>query len=355
MAACFGRPRHAFSFHSLPLFPVLFFPRIFSPATGRLVAGAALLLVAACKKDNNSPAAPQTPAAVSFTQAALYPEGLEYDATGQRFFVSSLSQGAIGQVKDDGTYSAFADDPQLVSTAGLQLDAARNRLLVAVSDFGNTPRSTPATAGKLAALATFDATTGTRTGYVNLSGLRPNQAHFANDITFDAQGNYYVTDSFSPIIYKVDNQGVASVFLEDSKLDTPAGTFGLNGLVFHPDGYLLVLHSTQGVLYKVPLANPAAFTAVPVATSLAGADGLFLQDNQHVLVASNSQNLVLRLATTTGWTAATSTGSFATGNIFPTSLAPRGPDTYVLYSHINTLLSGAGTPAAQYSINKVAL
>jgi len=334
---------------------MLFSSRLRAPGTGRLVAGALLLLVSACKKNSDSPAAPATPAAITFTQASLYPEGLEYDPTGQRFFVSSLTKGAIGQVKDDGTYAAFAADPALVSTPGLQLDPGRNRLLVAVSDFGNTPRSTAATTFKLAGLATFDATTGKRTAYVDLSALRPGQSHFANDITFDAQGNYYVTDSFSPIIYKVDAQGVASVFLENSRLAAPAGQFGLNGIVYHPDGYLLVLHSAQGALYKVPLANPAAYSAVTVGPNLAGADGLLLTDNQHVLVASNSQNAVLRLATADGWATATGTGSFATGDIFPTSLAPRGTDNYALYSHINTLLSGMGTPAAQYSIAKVTL
>ncbi len=334
---------------------MLFPTRLLTPGTGRLLAGA-LLLISACKKnDDSSPAVPPGPAAVSFTQASLYPEGMEYDPTGQRFFVSSLTKGTIGQVKDDGTYAAFADDPALVSTTGLQLDPGRNRLLVAVSDFGNTPRSTAATSFKLAGLATFDVTTGKRTAYANLSALRPGQPHFANDITFDAQGNYYVTDSFSPIIYKVDAQGVASIFLESSKLATQAGQFGLNGIVYHPDGYLLVLHSTQGVLYKVPLANPAAYSAVTVSQNLAGADGLLLTDNQHVLVASNSQNLVLRLATADGWATATGIGSVATGDIFPTSLAPRGTNNYVLYSHINTLLSGATSPAAQYSITKVVL
>lgn len=327
----------------------------YMPLTSRVLAGAFLLLVVGCKKDADNPATLATPAAVTFTQASLYPEGLEYDPTGQRFFVSSLTKGSIGQVKDDGTYAAFADDPALVSTTGLQFDPGRNRLLVAVSDFGNTPRSTAATTFKLAGLATFDASTGKRTAYADLSALRPGQAHFANDITFDAQGNYYVTDSFSPIIYKVDAQGVASIFLEDSKLATPAGQFGLNGIVYHPDGYLLVLHSAQGTLYKVPLTNPAAYSTVTVSQSLAGADGLLLTDNQHVLVASNSQNLVLRLATTDNWATATGTGSFPTGDIFPTSLAPRGTDNYLLYSHINTLLSGMGTPATQYSITKVTL
>lgn len=326
-----------------------------SRAAGYLLL-AGTLLATACKK-NNDPAQPQGPATVTFTQAGLYPEGVEYDATNGRFLVSSVTRGAIGQVADDGTYSVFADAPQLIGTAGLQLDAGHNRLLVAVGDLGGTPRSTPATTGQLAALATFEATTGKFVSYVNLSGLRPNQGHLANDVTFDDQGNYYVTDSFSPIIYKVDAQGVASVFLEVPALATPVGQFGFNGIAYHPDGYLLVGHTAKGTIYKVPLANPAAYVAVTTSANLAGDDGILLQDNQHLLVVSSSQNNVVRLTSTDGWGTATGDGSFATGaNNFPTSIARRSDsETYVIYSHLDVLLSGQPTPAPQFSIVKVNL
>ena len=325
-----------------------------SRAAGYLLLTGALLATA-CKKDSDSPA-PQGPASVTFTPAGLYPEGLEYDAVNQRFLVGSVTRGAIGQVADDGTYRAFADAPQLVATAGLQLDADRNRLLVAVADLGGTPRSTPATTGQLAGLATFNAATGQFISYVDLGALRPGQGHFANDVTFDDQGNYYVTDSFSPLLYKVDAQGRASVFLEAPALAAPAGQFGFNGIVYHPDGYLLVGHTARGTVYKVPLANPAAYAAVQSGANLAGADGLLLQDKQHLLVVSNAQNTVARLTSTDGWGTATGGTSFATGPNFPTSIARRSDaEAYVLYSHLDVLLSGQPTPAAQFSITKVAL
>jgi sugar lactone lactonase YvrE len=226
------------------------------------LALSALGLLASCDK-NSEPIEASLPAKITVPQRALSPEGIQYDEANQRFIVSSRTQGRIGTVRDDSTYTQLADDPKLVSTIGLNLDATRQRLLAAVSDAGaNTTRSTATTLRKLAALAIFNPSSGALLSYIDLGALRPNLPHFANDIAVDNQGNAYITDSLSPIIYKVDAQGVATVFLENSQLSGGTG-FGLNGLVYHPDGYLLVAKSNDGTLYKVPLANPASFTTTP--------------------------------------------------------------------------------------------
>ena len=210
--------------------------------------------LAACSKDAAAPdTPPAVPVAITINRAALYPEGFAYDAAADRFLLGSLTAGALGQVAVDGTYSPLADDAQLVSFTGLLVDAPRNRVLAAVGDLaGNSARTSPATQYKLAALASFDRGTGRRLAYTDLGGLRPGVSHFANDVAVDAQGNAYVTDSFAPIIYKVDPQGVATVFLENSRFVAPTGSFGLNGIVLHPDGYLLVGKWDEGLLFKVP-------------------------------------------------------------------------------------------------------
>ncbi|MCA8831069.1 gluconolaconase [Hymenobacter pini] len=326
--------------------------------TGRFVATAlcAALLSTSCSDDdettNTTPALPDT---VAFTQAGLYPEGVQYDATGRRFLVSSQTRGAVGQVKDDGTYSQFADDPVLVSTIGMRVDEARQRLLVAVSDPGyNTARTSTATQRKLAGLAAFNLTTGARLAYTDLGALRPGQNHFANDIAVDGQGNSYVTDSFSPLIYKVDAQGTASVLLENAQLAAPAGAFGLNGIVYHPDGYLLVAKSNEGAIFKIPLSNPSAFTKVTLPQALTGADGMLLQDNNTLQVVTNAQAKVYRLSSTDGWTTATVTGTFSTPPQYPTTLARReGADSYVLYSNLNALQANQNPPVSVFTIARV--
>lgn len=320
------------------------------------VAGGLLVATSACSIEDNETS---LPAQVNFTQAGLYPEGTQYDDQNKHFLVSSQTAGRIGQVADDGTYTQFADDAQLISTIGLKLDqdGGRNRLLAAVSDPGyNTTRTTPATQRKLAAVAIFNAATGAKTGYVSLSSLRPNAAaHFANDIAVDKDGNAYVTDSFAPIIYKIDAQGTATVFLENTALAAPAGTFGLNGIVYHPNGYLIVAKSDEGALIKVPLANPAGFTKVTATgLNLAGDDGLQLTDNNTLLAACNAQGKVYRLSSTDDFATISQTGSFTTGAVYPTTLARRaGSDSYVLYSYLNALQQMQSPPVSQFSLTRI--
>ncbi|MBO2011489.1 SMP-30/gluconolactonase/LRE family protein [Hymenobacter negativus] len=311
------------------------------PNVIRLTALAAGLLglLPGCSKDDEptTPTVPN-PSRISVPQAAFHPEGIQYDEANKRFIVSSRTKGVVSTVRDDSTFAQLADDPRLISTIGVNLDAGRNRVLVAVSDNGaNTTRTSATTLRKRAALAIFNNTSGALLNYVDLGGLRPALNHFANDIAVDAAGNAYVTDSNAPIIYKVDPQGVASVFLENAQFD--AGTaFGLNGIVYHPDGYLIVAKANTGTLYKVPIANPASFTAVTNATglTLTGADGLLLTDPQTLLLVSGSQSTVYRLSSTDAWANVRSTGTFATGAVSPTTITKRGSDAYVLYPYTAT-------------------
>ena len=325
------------------------------PQTAKLLL-AGLLLTTACKQEPGSPPLPDFgPSSVNFTQPGLYPEGLEYDHASRSFLVSSLTRGAIGRVSETGTYSVLSNDTALVSTVGLQLDEARGRLLAAVSDPGyNKERTRPGNQGKLAAVAVLNSRTGRLTDYINLGRLRPGQPHFANDIAVDAAGNLYVTDSFSPIIYKVDRRGQASVFLENPQFAAPAGSFGLNGIVYHPDGYLLVVKSDNGALFKIPLDKPSSFSRVAVAQNLKAADGIELQNNLTLLVVANAQSAVYRLNSLTGWASATTTGKYTTPPVFPTSLARRNDfGDYVLYAHLGALQTGQEPPVATFTIDKV--
>jgi len=301
------------------------------------LAIAMLGLLAGCSKEiEYEMLAPEAPARISVPQAALSPEGIQWDEANKRFYVSSRTKGTVGTVRDDSTYTEFGKDSRLISTIGLNLDAGRQRLLAAVSDNGFNPSVVNApTKGKLAALAIFNTSTGALSSFVDLGGLRPTQMHFANDMAVDKDGNVYITDSMSPIIYKVDLQGTASVFLENAQLSGGTG-FGLNGIVYHPDGYLLTAKSSDGTLFKVPIANPAGFTTVTKTQSLVGADGLLLFDNSTLLVVAGSQSTVFRMTTADAWASTTASGSFATGAVSPTTITKRGSDAYVLYPYSAT-------------------
>jgi sugar lactone lactonase YvrE len=200
----------------------------------------------------------------------IQPEGVEYDAAGGRFLFGSLSEGTIRQVTDDGMVSTFVEDPDLTSTVGIHIDQTNHRLLVSNSDA--SVFQDQAAAGK-AWLMAYDLDSAERLFAVDLAAVATTGRNFANDVTVDAEGNAYVTNSFSPIIYKVDLDGNASVFAQDDRFTAP--NVGLNGIEFNPDGYLIASVTGAQKLYKIPLTDPTNITEVALDEPF-GADGIAL-------------------------------------------------------------------------------
>ena len=284
--------------------------------------------------------APKTataPETITFTKAALYPEGLEYDAKRNHFLVTSMHEGIIGEVSDDGAYKVFAQDPNFVSAVGIRIDAERDRLLVCNSDPGVSIHTKKENQGKLAGLGIFQLSTGKLIKYLDLGKLGGAGGHFCNDIALDSAGNAYVTDSFSPIIYKVDTANNASILLNDKRF-TGEG-FNLNGIVVK-DNYLLVAKYNEGLLFKVPLDKPEQFTQVKIKETLVGADGLlWAPDGTLVVIANLTTNKVFKLASNDNWTSASVIGSVDTGEVFATTGVVRDGKIYALYAMLHVLFN----------------
>jgi sugar lactone lactonase YvrE len=289
---------------------------------------------------------PMTPDAVSFKQAMLYPEGVDWDADRKRFMVTSIRKGIVGTVTDDGAYAVFAQDPRMVSAVGIRIDAERDRVLVCNADPGASEFSTPKTTGKLAALAVFQLSTGKLTNYINLvEGLEG--GHFCNDIVIAKDGTAYISDSFSTMIHKVTLDYKTSVFLDNKIFSGKA--FNLNGIVIK-DNYLLIDKFNEGLLFKVPLDNPEAFTQVKINEKFDGADGLlWAPDGSLVLIANNSAHggypsgvatdKVVKLASTDDWATAQVVGTADTGDVFATTGVVRDGEIYVVYAMLHVLFN----------------
>lgn len=287
---------------------------------------------------------------IAFTATQAYPEGIAWSPAQNAFFVSSIRLGVIGKVSPQGRYSAFIRDDKLVSSVGLQLDSRRNLLWVAVGDLGNSVRSSAATQGKLAAVAAYDATTGELRAYHDLGGLVEG-GHFANDLALDAQGNVYVTDSFSPVIYRVDTHGKASVFVRN-ELFTGEG-FNLNGIVYHADGYLLVAKHNSGELFRVSTNGPREVRRVQLPEALKGADGLLLRAPNRLTVVQNSgADRVVELVSNDGWQSAAIESSSKSAMSFPTTATLADKHLYVLNSRLDTLLTKDVPRVSEYLLQK---
>lgn len=275
------------------------------------------------------------PERVDLTQSGLFPEGIEYDQKRGKFLVSSLTAGTIGLVDDEGNYEPFIEDERFRSTVGIELDQKRKRLLVPITQ----------TDGSYGAVGAYDQRSGDPIFYVELNELTPGHPVFANDIAVDKYGNAYVTNSYNGVIYKVDRSGEASLFFVDEDFIPPAGGFGFNGIVYHPDGYLIVGYTAQNALYKFPLDDPSNYSMVMLDTELQGPDGLYLSRNKKELVVVNNAGgsdagRVLILESEDDWMSAEEDERFATGAVFPTTVVQRGGEYYVLYAHLNELFSG---------------
>ena len=277
------------------------------------------------------------PDVISFSKLALYPEGIDYDAKGKRFLVTSLHEGTVGAVTDDGNYQVLLQDDNMVSAIGIRIDSARDRVLVCNSDPGTSIHTKKENQGKLAGLGVFQLSTGNLIKYIDLASLSEGGGHFCNDIALDSTGVAYVTDSFSPIIYKVDTDNNASILLNNERF-TGEG-FNLNGIVVKDD-YLLVAKYNEGLLFKIPLDDPEKFSQVTIAEAMPGADGmLWAADGSLVVIANMDTNKVFKLTSSDNWASASVTSSVDTGQVFPTTGVEINGNVYVLYAMLHVLFN----------------
>ncbi|KAM7495797.1 hypothetical protein LguiA_020211 [Lonicera macranthoides] len=199
-------------------------------------------------------------------------------------------EGGLGQIsvpEDESPGSVLKEIPVVKdvdlagnASLGLIIDRPRNRVLVAVGDvFGN----------RYSALAAYDFTSWKRLFLTQLSGSGPEKT-FADDVAVDAEGNAYVTDVKGSKIWKV---GPTGEYLDTitSPLFTPKewykNLFALNGIVYHPNGYLLVIHTFTGNLFKINMKdNEIKLVKLPDGP-LSFGDGLELLSSTKLLVAGN--------------------------------------------------------------------
>ncbi|MFQ3647293.1 MAG: hypothetical protein SNJ54_10385 [Anaerolineae bacterium] len=211
------------------------------------------------------------------------PEGIVWDEAGGSFIVGSLLRGDVSRVFPDGRFEVIIRDEILLSTVGLALDDERQRLLVTSSGanafFGQEGA---------ARLAAYDLTSGQRLFHVDLGALVGSGRSFANDVTVAPDGTAYVTDSFTSVVYQVSAEGEASVLVNDPLLSS---TFlGANGIVYHPNGFLLVANSGEKTLLKITLEPTPTVTLVDLDIPF-GADGMALaEDGTLFAVARDSDN-----------------------------------------------------------------
>ena len=316
-----------------------------------LLVGAASLQSCSSDDDSNNTTVQELnlPETITINEAGLFPEGIDFNNNTNEFLVSSFELGSVGTINaETGEYTAFVQDENFVNVAGIFTDEVRNRLLVVSGDVAN---------GNLAYLGIYNLETGAPiTDGIFLNNLLDEDSgSFGNDITVDEEGNIYVTDSFSPVIYRVDATTFEPSILVNggdafSAINDGPG-FALNGIVYL-NGDLIVNVLNQGTLFKVPVNAPEDYTLID-APLFFGGDGLEVDADGNIVIVDNGFSAEDRgtgaytLSSTDGFDTATISSSFLIDSTsFPTTaaLASDG-NIYVVNAYLTSsaTLGGEGT------------
>jgi hypothetical protein len=270
------------------------------------------------------------PNRIVLERGGLIPEGLEFDTTARRFLSGSLADGTIYEISYDGRLTPFVVDDDLVSSIGIEADEPRDRLLVA-----NADRAVfDGTGAGLAKLGVYRLSTGDRIAMVDLGAIAGGGADsvvFTNDVTVAPDGTVYLTDTRMNLIYRVDQNYAASVLYRFE----PMTGLGLNGIVHHADGFLIVVAvGGQGLLYKVPVDDPGAASPIELSHPATGADGLVWSADGRLIVVSNSTSSAMAYTSSDGWQSAELVGTASFAGQATTGAAV-DKKIYVVQPHFN--------------------
>lgn len=196
----------------------------------------------------------------------------------------------------------------------------------------------------------IDRSTGKKSADIDLSGLVPGE-HFPNDLIFDNEGNAYVTDSFANVIYKIDRANKASVFCDSPVFKTKG--IGLNGIVYHPDGYLLAISSGTGAIYKIDIKSPKNASPVKINQFFMNGDGLLLLgDKELVVVQNGGSDKIYKIASADGWNTAKLIEATLAADRFtyPSTATKVGEKVWVMNANFSELNDSTTVPSKKFAI-----
>jgi len=155
----------------------------------------------------------------------------------------------------------------------------------------------------------------------------------ADDVAVDHEGNAYVTDAKSSKIWKVGVNGELLSVIRNNLFNIKqwhSSFVALNGIVYHPNGYLLVVHTASGKLFKVYPATEEV-RAVKVKGSLFMGDGLEILSPTKIVVAGSIATR--QVESSDDWETATVTGRYV-GPLYRIASAATVKDEKVYINHL---------------------
>ncbi|MEU1984043.1 hypothetical protein [Nocardia sp. NPDC019395] len=329
-------------------------------ASAALVVAAA---IAAASPAHGSPTGPEQPRMEQNQQQAsgvikadgpnVFPHSLDFDAQSKTFFAGSLKNGTVSVFGPDGKVSTFIQDPAIVSAQAVNVDRERNRVLVSNTDYGLADRSNKDDPFRIAGVGSYDLASGRQHWCADLTTLtQDGKKHLISDVTVAPDGTAYAVDELTPTIFRIDQEGRASIFLQNDllqgKLDIPDFLNGVGmAAVEWVEGDQLIIAMAEGSLVRVPVQHPEEAQPVklsaPLASPAAGmrllGDGSIAAVSSGLLSGEPAQ--IQRVEPRDGWKEATVR---VTGTVEDpvTSDVTEGPGgtTYALSGGLAAFLGG---------------
>ncbi|KAK7278176.1 hypothetical protein RJT34_23201 [Clitoria ternatea] len=282
-----------------------------------------------------------------YHSSGWFRECVKWDSDHRRFIVSFF-EGGVGQVSvpDKESPSSPLEEITVVkethlagnASLGIAIDPSRNRVLVVYGDL---------LWNRYGALVAYDLNNWNRLFLTQLAGPSDEKS-FADDVAVDAEGNAYVTDVRGSKIWKVGVEGKLLSVIRNP-LFTPKKWYknliGLNGIVYHPDGFLIVIHTSTGNLFKIDLTKGEEVKEIKLKKgSLSFGDGLELVSPTKLVVAAGTPSGRL-VESLDGWNTASVVGTFS-GPMHRIATAATVKDGKVYLSH----MVGIGYPKKKHAL-----
>jgi Cu-Zn family superoxide dismutase len=270
---------------------------------GRVQAGTNVLAVRGVDRDGESLLDIRVSAVVGrqaaftldpATDADGNPDGVAFDKRSGAFFVSRVATGAISRgTLGDPTVHAFipgvATPGQSPLAAGLTV--RDGKLYVAGATTGT--------------IRIYDIATKALLRRIRTRAPGDTSPTFVNDLAVDERGDVFATDSFRPVIYRVDGRSGALSTIDVSPkipliLDSNGDpAINLNGIVAKDEDQLIVVNTAAGKLFRIELGDddhpngpgapePDIHEIKLSGGTIAGGDGLLIDRGQLIVVQASN-------------------------------------------------------------------
>lgn len=292
---------------------------------------------------------------LSLPGADIYPESMAQDSKTGKLFVGSFYAGDVLQIVN-GKSSVFIPNSRddIHSVVGIAVDSKRRRLWVCNSEAGASAKNTKETTGR-SFVHVYNVDTGSLLKKIPLDN---GGGHFCNDIAVSSDGSAYITDSFSPTIWKVGPELMAQAWLVNDQFKGEG--FNLNGIQLTPDEkYLLVNKMNEGKIFRIGLRDKSVLN-VTLDRPIEGGDGMQLLTSHMLLMVEGfgaKTPGIAKLTFTEDYSSASvddkvTSGAFDT----PTAVRSAGENVYVVNSRFNHLFKRDtyGPPVGPFSIVRFA-